>query len=66
MTLWTAPDDLVFTPFLGIGSEVYTAVKMGRRGIGSELKTAYWKQAIKNLANVKSNNGDLFDCEQAA
>ena len=60
MGLWTAPDDLVFTPFLGIGSEVYTAVKMGRRGIGSELKKSYWKQAIKNLANVKSNNGDLF------
>jgi DNA modification methylase len=58
--LWTAPDDLVFTPFLGIGSEVYTAVKMGRRGIGSELKTSYWKQAIKNLADAKRATQDLF------
>lgn len=66
MTLWTAPDDLVFTPFLGIGSEVYTAVKMGRRGIGSELKTAYWKQAIKNLSSVRSSTGDLFDCQEQA
>jgi DNA modification methylase len=64
--LWTAPDDLVFTPFLGIGSEVYTAVKMGRRGIGSELKTAYWRQAVKNLANVKSDTQDLFSESEAA
>ena len=63
LDLWTAPDDLVFTPFLGVGSEVYTAVKMGRRGIGSELKTAYWKQAIKNLKTARSSNGTLFDFE---
>jgi hypothetical protein len=61
MDLWTAPDDLVFTPFLGVGSEIYTAVKMGRSGIGSELKTSYWKQAIKNLATARSSNGTLFD-----
>lgn len=60
MHLWTAPGDLVFTPFLGVGSEVYTAVKMGRRGIGSELKTAYWRQAIKNLQELKLQTQDLF------
>lgn len=64
--LWTAPDDLVFTPFLGIGSEVYTAVKMGRRGIGSELKAAYWRQAVKNLAHAKSDTQDLFAETEAA
>ncbi|WP_287027730.1 DNA methyltransferase [Herbaspirillum sp.] len=67
--LWTAPDDLVFTPFLGIGSEIYTAVKMGRRGIGSELKESYWRQAIKNLAEAKQFNHDLFslaDDQEAA
>ena len=64
--LWTAPDDLVFTPFLGIGSEVHTAVRMGRRGIGSELKTSYYKQAIRNLADAKSKNADLFSDEVAA
>jgi DNA modification methylase len=58
--LWTAKDDLVFTPFLGIGSEVYTAVRMGRRGIGSELKPAYFRQAIKNVAIAKARNHDLF------
>jgi len=62
--LWTAKDDLVFTPFLGIGSEVYTAVKMGRRGIGSELKPAYFKQAIKNVATAKARNSDLFNFEE--
>jgi hypothetical protein len=60
LELWTAPDDLVFTPFLGIGSEVYSAIKMGRRGIGSELKPAYFKQAVKNCATACSKNGDLF------
>ncbi|MES9261445.1 DNA methyltransferase, partial [Cutibacterium acnes] len=67
--LWTAPDDLVFTPFLGIGSEIYTAVKMGRRGMGSELKESYWRQAIKNLAEAKQFNHDLFslaDDQEAA
>jgi DNA modification methylase len=47
LTLWTNPGDIVFTPFLGIGSEVYQAVKMGRRGIGIELKPSYFEQAVK-------------------
>lgn len=60
MTLWTAPDDLVFSPFTGVGSEGYTAVKMGRRFIGSELKPSYYDQALKNLATAKTENADLF------
>jgi DNA modification methylase len=47
LTLWTNPGDIMFTPFLGIGSEVYQAVKMGRRGIGIELKPSYFDQAVK-------------------
>ena len=39
---------MVFTPFLGIGSEFYQAVKMGRKGIGIELKTYYYNVAVKN------------------
>ena len=58
--LWTAPGDRVFTPFLGIGTEVYCAVKMGRKGIGSELKRSYFDLAIKNCADAKRINGDLF------
>lgn len=58
--LWTAPGDTVFTPFLGIGSEVYSAVKMGRKGIGSELKPSYFELAKKNIAEAKVQTGDLF------
>jgi DNA modification methylase len=43
----------VFTPFMGVGSEVYGAVINGRRGIGAELKTSYYKQAVKNLSEAK-------------
>lgn len=49
--LWTNPGDIVLTPFMGIGSEAYTAVKMGRRAVGVELKDSYYRQAV---ANVKS------------
>ena len=47
--LWTNPADVVFSPFAGIGSEGYCAVKMQRRFIGIELKESYWRQAIKNM-----------------
>lgn len=58
--LWTAPGDVVFTPFLGIGSEVYSAVKMGRRGIGAELKPSYFELAKKNIAEAQTGTQDLF------
>lgn len=46
--LWTNPDDIVLTPFLGIGSEAYVALENGRRTIGIELKESYFNQAVKN------------------
>lgn len=49
ITLYTNKDDVVFTPFMGIGSEVYQAVKMGRYGIGIELKESYYDVAKKNM-----------------
>jgi hypothetical protein len=52
--LWSNPGDVVLTPFMGVGSEVFGAVKHGRRGIGVELKTAYYRQAVKNLELVDS------------
>lgn len=58
--LWTNPNDLVYTPFLGIGSEVYTALKMGRRGIGSELKHSYFKLAVENCKSAVLDQADLF------
>lgn len=61
MDLWTAKDDLVFSPFTGVGSEGYTAVKMGRRFIGSELKPSYYEQSIKNLSELSHGTMSLFD-----
>lgn len=58
--LWSNPGDVVLSPFAGIGSEVYTAVQMGRRGIGIELKPSYFEQAQRNLADVYSDMGGLF------
>lgn len=51
--LWTNAGDVVFTPFCGIGSEVYSAVKMGRKGVGIELKPEYYKQSLKNMTTVE-------------
>lgn len=50
--LWSNPGDTVFTPFMGVGSEVYEAVRCGRKGIGAELKPSYYKQTLRNLAEV--------------
>jgi DNA modification methylase len=58
--LWSNPGDIVFTPFMGIGSEVYGAVEMGRKGLGIELKASYFRQAVKNLENAKNKTGTLF------
>ena len=52
VTLWSTKGDVVLTPFMGVGSEVYVAVRNGRKGIGVELKDSYFKQAVKNLRNV--------------
>lgn len=61
MELWSAPNDLVFSPFTGIGSEGYVALKMGRRFVGSELKRSYFDLAVRNLQDAtKENTQDLF------
>ena len=52
LNLWTNPNDIVLTPFLGIGSEAYVSLEMGRRAIGCELKTSYYNQAVANCAGV--------------
>ena len=59
--LWSNPGDVVLTPFLGIGSEVYSAVEMGRKGIGFELKPSYFRQAAKNIAALhEARTDNLF------
>ena len=58
--LWSNPGEIVYTPFLGIGSEVYGAVEMGRKGLGSELKASYFRQAVKNLEAATARQRGLF------
>jgi DNA modification methylase len=56
LALWSNPGETVLTPFMGVGSEVYCAVRQGRRGIGVELKPAYYRQAVKNLAAIGTDH----------
>lgn len=66
LDLWSAPGETVLTPFLGIGSEVYAAVEMGRKGIGFELKPTYFRQAVRNIAELGRPKDDrFFDDEEA-
>lgn len=58
--LWTSPDDIVLSPFMGIGSEGYVSVEMGRRFVGVELKRSYYEQATRNLAAALTKTEDLF------
>ena len=60
--LWSNPGDTVLSPFMGIGSEGYVAVKMDRRFVGIELKESYYAQAVKNLdrITVERKNESLF------
>lgn len=64
LELWSKPGDLVLSPFTGIASEGYTAVKMGRRFVGAELKRSYFELACKNMNDAASNQTDLFAFEQ--
>lgn len=59
--LWSNENDTVFSPFMGIGSEGYMALKAGRRFLGSELKPAYFKQAVKNLRDAEASEVSLFN-----
>ena len=60
LRLWSNPDDLVFSPFAGIGSEGYVALQLGRKFLGAELKESYWRQACLNLDSVKKDQPTLF------
>jgi DNA modification methylase len=60
VTLWSNPRDVVLSPFMGIGSEGYVSVQMGRRFVGVELKTSYFRQAVRNLESADTETADLF------
>lgn len=49
---WTNPNDIVLSPFAGIGSEIYQSLKMGRRAVGIELKESYYNQAVNNCIGI--------------
>lgn len=66
ITLWSNPGEVILTPFMGVGSEVYGAVTDGRKGIGIELKISYYKQALRNLEAIDFNNLDEFDLFETA
>ena len=64
LVLWSNPSEVVFTPFMGVGSEVYAAVRMGRKGIGVELKPSYYRQAVRNVEVADergAEQGELFE-----
>lgn len=54
--LWSNPGETVFTPFMGVGSEVWGACVNGRRGVGVELKPSYYRQALANLAQSEDGS----------
>lgn len=61
--LWSNPGETVFSPFGGIGSEPYTAVKLGRKALAIELKPSYWQTAVRNLTDLEADLAlpNLFD-----
>lgn len=66
LQLWSMPGDLVLSPFAGIGSEGWEAVRMGREFLGFELKGSYYREACRNLtaAVAERDKGTLFDALQ--
>ena len=62
--LWSNPGEAVFTPFMGVGSEVYGAVNTGRRGLGVELKPSYYRQAVLNLDAATPEHLDVEESTQ--
>jgi hypothetical protein len=62
LELWSNPGDTVLSPFMGIGSEGFQSIKLGRRFVGAELKKSYWEQSCRNLRSAEGlEHGGLFD-----
>lgn len=61
ITLRSNPGEIVVTPFMGVGSEVYSAVINGRKAVGVELKTSYYRQSVKNVEYAASGALELID-----
>jgi len=66
LELWTNPNDVVLSPFMGIGSECVSAVRMGRRAVGVELKESYYRQSVANLKSAElDSSSKLFELAAA-
>jgi DNA modification methylase len=63
VTLYTNENEVVLTPFMGVGSEVYSPVSLGRKAVGIELKESYYKQAVKNMKEVEMRYGSKRQME---
>jgi hypothetical protein len=61
--LWSNPNDVVLSPFMGIGSEGYVSRRMGRRFVGIELKESYFQQAVRTMQSLTHTSGSLFGQE---
>lgn len=69
VVLRSNPGETVYTPFMGVGSEVYGAIVNGRRGVGIELKESYYRQAVKNCAaamTVETNDQETLNLTSKA
>lgn len=64
LMLWSNPGDVVLSPFMGIGSEGYVSLQLGRKFVGVELKQAYWRQAVKNMRSIEDRGVSMFDLEE--
>jgi DNA modification methylase len=65
ITLWSNPGDTVLSPFMGIGSEGFCAMKLKRKFLGVELKDSYFRQACRNIGAAEKSAESLFDYEAA-
>lgn len=64
LVLWSNPGDVVLSPFAGVGTEIFESVRLGRKGIGVELKRGYFRQMKKNLESLKhKKNQAQFNME---
>ena len=65
VTLWSNPGETVFTPFMGVGTEVYSPVVLGRKGVGVELKATYYRQAVANVEEavngIRTEQPEMFE-----
>ena len=60
LVLWSNPCERILTPFMGVGSEVWSAVSAERFGVGIELKPSYYRQAVKNLASIEGKGQQVL------